>query len=271
MNWDGTIVGLIPAGGKGERIAPLPCSKELFPIGFQYIDGKTQPRTKVVCHYLMEMLQSAGITQTYIVLRKGKWDIPAYFGDGKMVKMCLAYLVIGESFGPPFTLDQAFPFIRNKIIAFGFPDIIISADDVFRQLIERQTQTHADVVLALFPSHNPQIMDMVNVGSDGKVQELFVRSPPSSLTFTWLCGIWTPVFTRFMHDYLQEYRHEKMFQVEKVDQSEGEEITVGVILQAAIKKGLEVNGVMFPNGKYIDVGTPEALVKSVGAYGSYPS
>ena len=29
------IVGLIPAAGRGKRIAPLPCSKELYPIGFR--------------------------------------------------------------------------------------------------------------------------------------------------------------------------------------------------------------------------------------------
>ena len=28
------IVGVIPAAGRGKRIAPLPCSKELYPVGF---------------------------------------------------------------------------------------------------------------------------------------------------------------------------------------------------------------------------------------------
>jgi hypothetical protein len=28
------VVGLVPAGGLGTRTSPLPCSKELYPIGF---------------------------------------------------------------------------------------------------------------------------------------------------------------------------------------------------------------------------------------------
>ena len=88
---DRDIVGLVPAGGRAERIAPLPCSKELFPIGFQMMKGNAQSRPKVVCQYLLEKFQLAGITQAYLVLRKGKWDIPAYFGHGELVNMHLGY------------------------------------------------------------------------------------------------------------------------------------------------------------------------------------
>jgi len=28
------VVGIIPASGRATRIAPLPCSKELYPVGF---------------------------------------------------------------------------------------------------------------------------------------------------------------------------------------------------------------------------------------------
>src|SRR5680860_849859 len=103
------VVGLVPAGGQAERIAPLPCSKELFPLGFQFMEGSSQPRPKVVCHYLLEKFQLAGIAKTYIVLRKGKWDIPVSYTHGEFVHMHLGYLIMGESFGPPFTLDQAYP------------------------------------------------------------------------------------------------------------------------------------------------------------------
>ena len=157
------FVGLIPAGGRAERIAPLPCSKELFPIGFQMMKGSSQPRPKVVCHYLLEKFQLAGIAEAYIVLRNGKWDIPAYFGNGELVNMHLGYLIMGESFGPPFTLDQAYPFVRDKIVAFGFPDIMISSEDVFKPLLDQQATTQSDVVLAIFPAHNPHIMDMVEI------------------------------------------------------------------------------------------------------------
>jgi hypothetical protein len=39
------VVWLIPAGGKAERIAPLPGSKELLPIVFQKMPGSSQPHS----------------------------------------------------------------------------------------------------------------------------------------------------------------------------------------------------------------------------------
>jgi glucose-1-phosphate thymidylyltransferase len=121
----------VPAAGSGKRIAPLSCSKELFPIGFQRSEGNSEPRVKVVSHYVLEKMKIAGITTAYIVLREGKWDIPAYFGDGTKLDMHLAYVVISDSCGPPDTLDRAYPFVQNKLIAFGFPDILFGPDDVF--------------------------------------------------------------------------------------------------------------------------------------------
>src|SRR5262245_170131 len=88
------VIGLIPAGGQAKRIAPLPCSKELYPVGFRkhHADGSVRP--KVACHYLLEKMKLAGVNKTFIVLRSGKWDIPTYFGDGKLVEMDLAYLAV---------------------------------------------------------------------------------------------------------------------------------------------------------------------------------
>lgn len=266
-SFDREIVGLVPAGGKAERIAPLPCSKELLPIGFQMMNGMLHPRPKVVSHYLLEKFQLAGITKAYIVLRKGKWDIPAYFGDGEFLNMHLAYLIMGESFGPPFTLDQAYPFVRDKVVAFGFPDIIISSEDVFKLLLDQQVSTQADVVLAIFPAHNPQIMDMVEIDEIGKIHAMYLKPDKTDLHLCWLCGVWTPVFTQFMHEYLQEYRREHSLQIGKGIESDGGDLTVGAVIQAAIKKGLEVYGVTFLHGHYIDVGTPENLVKSIELYG----
>jgi glucose-1-phosphate thymidylyltransferase len=264
---DRDIVGLIPAGGRAERIAPLPCSKELFPIGFQIMKGSSQPRPKVVCHYLLEKFQLAGITQAYIVLRKGKWDIPAYFGHGELVNMHLGYLIIGESFGPPFTLDQAYPFVREKLVAFGFPDIMISSENVFTSLLDQQAATQGDVVLAIFPAQNPHIMDMVEIDENGKIHAMFLKPSQTDLQLCWLCGVWTPVFTQFMHEHLQEYRKKNNPPFTNEGESKGEDLTVGEVLQAAIKRGLNVYGVAFPDGRYIDIGTPENLVQSIEMYG----
>ncbi|MEE8125214.1 MAG: hypothetical protein V3T42_05320 [Nitrospirales bacterium] len=261
------VVGLIPAAGQGKRIGPLPMSKELFPIGFQLIDSDQAVRSKVVSHYLLEKFQYAGILKTYIVIRKGKWDIPAYFGDGEFLNMHLSYLIMREPFGPPFSLDQAYPFVRNELVAFGFPDILFNPNDAFKQLLDYQKVSQSDVVLALLPAHDPQIMDMVDIDKNGKVRSMLLKPTNTDLCFAWLCGVWTPVFTHFMHDYLQTYLKENYPQNAKEDGSEQEDLTVGAVIQDAIKKGLKVHGIPFPDGKYIDIGTPEGLVKSVELFG----
>ncbi len=101
-----SAIGLIPAAGEGSRISPLPGSKELYPIGFRVAtDGSLRP--KVVCHYLLESMHIAGIRKAYLLLRSGKWDIPAYLGGGSLVDMNLGYLIVDSLFGVPYTLDRA--------------------------------------------------------------------------------------------------------------------------------------------------------------------
>jgi glucose-1-phosphate thymidylyltransferase len=41
------------------------------------------------------------------------------------------------------------------------------------------------------------------------------------------------------------------------------ELFVGDVIQAAIHDGLRVEAVLFPNGTYLDVGTPDDLVRAV--------
>ena len=149
------VIGLVPAGGLATRISPLPCSKELYPIGFRPVENGEGSRPKVVSQFLLEKMKFAGISKVYIVLRPGKWDIPAYFGDGSILNMHLAYLILGVPFGVPYTLDQAYPFVRHAMVAFGFPDILFESDDGFAKLIEHQLKNECGHYSRPFPSQPP--------------------------------------------------------------------------------------------------------------------
>ncbi len=177
------VIGLLPAGGQATRIAPLPCSKELYPIGYRSSEEDDGLSPKVVCHYLLEKMRLAGITNTYIVLRKGKWDIPAYLGDGKKLNMNFAYLMMRLPFGAPYTIDQAYPFVKDALVAFGFPDIIFKTEDAFVQLLERQTDTNADVILGVFPVDKPQKWDMVNICDDGRIKQILIKPIKTNLPY----------------------------------------------------------------------------------------
>jgi len=69
------------------------------------------PTPKVASHSLFAHMKEAGADALYVVLREGKWDIPAYWGDGRRVGVPFAYLMTHSSHGVPYTLDQAEPFV----------------------------------------------------------------------------------------------------------------------------------------------------------------
>ena len=255
------IIGVLPAGGRGARIEPLPCSKEIFPVGFRRADGADGVRPKVVSHYVLEKMRLAGIRKAYFILREGKWDIPNYFGDGTLVEMSLGYLMMRLPFGAPYTLDQAYSFVRDSVVAFGFPDILFDGDDAFVKLLDRQAATGADVVLGLFPVERPWTMDMVEIGTKGEIASIVIKPPVTNLSYGWIIAVWTPVFTQFLHEHLHSQQ-----QNEGASERSAEgrlELSVGHVLQAALRGGLRIQGVQFPQCSYIDIGTPDDLSKAV--------
>jgi glucose-1-phosphate thymidylyltransferase len=244
------IVGLVPAAGQATRISPLPCSKELYPIALRRSESGT--RAKVVSHYLFEHMRQAGIRKAYVILREGKWDIPAYFNDGTaLLDMQLAYLMMRHPFGSPFTLDQAYPFVREAIVALSFPDIVFWPADIFISVIARHARGDADVVLGLVPSDRPHTGDMIEIESTGRVRRFFIKQRETSLRSAWVAAVWTPTFTQFMHDYLDE--------AIRSGEATQRELYVGDVMQAAIDRGMHVDSVSFSDGGYVDIGSPEML------------
>jgi glucose-1-phosphate thymidylyltransferase len=244
-----TLVGLIPAAGRAERLGPLPCSKELLPIGFR--ETSRGPVPKVVGHYLLERFRAGGIRRIFMVLHESKRDIPRYFGTGEIADVNLAYLSIPGSHSVPETLDRAFPFVQDSIVALGFPDVIFQPVEAYARLVERQAATGADLVLGLFPAEQCQTTDMVEFAADGRVVRVEVRPERTSLRFNWLIAVWNPAFTRFLHERVGETSPEES------------EFQIGAVVQAAVAGGLHVEGVEFPEGSYRDIGTPAELAAAM--------
>jgi glucose-1-phosphate thymidylyltransferase len=256
------VIGLLPVAGQATRLAPLPCSKELYPIGFQSVEDDSL-RPKVVCHYLLEKMRLAGISKAYLVLRSGKWDIPAYLGDGRILNMNLGYLMMRLPFGVPYTLDQAYPFVQNALIALGFPDILFQPDDAFKRLLARLAVSNADVVLGAVPFEQPHRGGMVDFDTEGRVRLVLEKPHQSNLRYSWCTAVWTPVFTEFMHQYLAAIQADRLHSDFSKTLSQQREIPMGDVIQAAIENGLRVEAEVFADGGYLDIGTPEDLVRAV--------
>ena len=250
-----SIVGLVPAAGVGRRLAPLPCSKELYPVGFTTDNGTVGP-VKVASQYLLESMCEAGVETAYVVLREGKWDVPGYWGNGHRVGLSLAYTVMRRPYGVPFTLDDAYPFVRDRVVVMGFPDVLFEPADAFVHLLERQKTSQAALVLGLFPASRPEKVDMVRLDAQGRPREIVIKPAESNLTYTWVCAVWTPRFTEYLHEHVDraEAHHRG---------GDRRELHVGHVMQAALQDGLAVEAVPFPNGRTADIGTPNELLDTV--------
>lgn len=247
------IIGLIPAAGHATRMGLLPCSKELLPLPVVSGQNRSETGPKVIISYLLERQLFAGIRKVYIILRKGKWDIPGYLGDGSAFNMNLCYLMQRLPYGVPYTLDQAFAFVKESIVALGFPDIIYSPDDLYLKLLERLKQGDAEVVLGLFPADRPRNADGVEFDSDKIIRRVVPKPHKGKQPFVWAAAVWTPVFTHFMHDYLANL---------DPPSPEQSEIQIGHIIQNAIRQGQRVAGVHVSKYPPIDVGTPENFMSA---------
>lgn len=241
------VIGLVPAAGTGSRIGRLPCSKEVLPIGL------TDPESegpRVACEFLLGAMRDAGVDRAYLILRKGKWDIPGFLGDGHELGLSLGYLMMREPHGVPYTLNQAHSFVQEATVVLGFPDIVFEADvPVLPHVLDALDASGADIMLGLFPTDRPEKGEMVEVSADGQVENIVIKSSTTNLRRGWTVAAWTPVFTSYLHSHLRDEN--------PVDSEDLEEVQMGHVLQSALRADLDVRGVHIPGGRYIDIGTPD--------------
>ncbi len=252
------VIGLIPAAGKGTRIAPLPFSKELFPIGFwensYREDNKLLP--KAVSNYLIDQMINATVQNIVMVVSSGKMDLLEYYGSGKNFGISLSYVFDDNLRGMPHSMDLAWHWLQNRTVVFGMPDTIFTPSDVFTQLLARHREVDADVTLGIFETDHPQTLCVADLDEKGRVIYLEDKPKQTSLTAAWGCACWSPRFSDFMHHYLETC----------YDPDSTGEIVLADVFKAAMDEGMNVYGVHFGEGEYIDMGTPENLRTTVGRY-----
>jgi len=151
--------------------------------------------------------------------------------------------------------------VRDAHVAFGFPDILFDPDDAFVRLLERQAATHADVVLGVLALQSADVVDdRLVIGPDGRVQRIEVKSKQSDLPLTWVAAVWTPAFTEFMHARLAE----ALSAAERLPDGSRRlerEMIMGDVMAPAVESGLHVNTVFFQGARFLDIGTPEGLLR----------
>jgi glucose-1-phosphate thymidylyltransferase len=254
------IVGIVPAAGRATRLGPLPCSKELYPIGFTTGADDRGLRPKPVGQFLLEHFRRAGARRAFIVLRKGKWDIPEFFGDGASIGLAIAYLMMNLPHGVPYTVDQAHDFVREATVVFGFPDMLVEPENAYSLTVAHLKETRADVALGVFPTDQPHLGDPIEFDEHGRIRKILVKPMESDLRYTWALAAWEPSFTAFMHEFVAE--RERRAGTQRPPASE---LHMSHVIMAAMEAGLRVEALHLPDGRFLDIGVPKNLVEGLRA------
>lgn len=227
-----------------------------------------EAQASVLCENLIRYYRLAGIRNIHFVLRKGKWDIPEYLGDGSDYDVNISYLIASVPFGAPFTVDQAYSYVQDHYVAMGFPDIINTPADLFVHLKEKIIRSEADLVLGLCPIRQFNLWDMIDFDSD-RIKDILIKQDCPQLKYGWANAIWGPAFTEFSHQYLQNRlaHHDELI---ILPDGTRRELCMGDLMLAALKSGLVVDYVLFENGSSVDLGTPRNLSKYIAQVANQP-
>jgi glucose-1-phosphate thymidylyltransferase len=242
-------VALVPAAGRGTRLPDRQLSKELLAFGGAHGDGKP------VISHLLNCIGLAGIRDVNIVLRQGKWDIPGYLTGDDWKQLRFSYKITAGTSGVPETAALGIEGFEARKVFFGFPDILFEPKDAVARLIRRLGSPPAEVVLGLFPTENPNKMDMVEVDESGRVTAIEIKPASTRLNFTWILAVWTPRFSSYLNEIV---KHSPQRLRKLAEGSDGGHL--GHVFQLALTDGMAIESEIFAEGRTLDIGTPEDLV-----------
>lgn len=236
------MIGLIPAAGKGVRLG-LPYPKELYPV---IRDNHYKP----ISQFVIDNLTNAGLGHIVFVVNETKHQLMGYFGSGQRFGCNISYVVQeviegktkSTSPGLAHALDSAYHLTRGKTVFFGMADTLMQPTDVFARAYQ-SASLDDDAILALFTTARPEKFGMVKMDENNSVLEIVDKPQSTNLTEMWGCIIWRAKFTEYLHECVYEHGISDF----------------AVIMNTAIKDGMNFRGVHMTDGAYIDLGTYEEI------------
>lgn len=249
------LVGLLPAAGKGRRVAGLGWRKELYPLGWDEVllDGIECRRPRVVASYQADGLVDAGVDRIFVVVGESPELMQQLGGSHRGTPV--AYLYQRELRGGAFAIDLMRPWLPERhTVLFGFPDTIVEPSEAFSRLLAGHRAEGNDLTLGLFPTDRPSDFGMVELSG---AQPVRIVDKPKSSTLRWMYGLacWGSAVTSLQADFLAAAPANR-------------EAVPGDLFQAAIERRLRVGSVRFEEGRFLDIGTPPGLNRAVAEFGS---
>ena len=104
---------------------------------------------------------------------------------------------------------------------------------------------------------------MVDLNTDETICDIQIKPVQTNLKWTWIVAVWNFSFTQFMHDYVRHHLNTIATGNGGLTGYDHREIYLGDVIQEAIGSELKIDKVMFNQGTYIDIGSPEDMVTAI--------
>lgn len=241
-----SIIGYIPAGGKGKRMKPFKLSKELIPVDIPKEDGS---HVVLLIENAIQTLAYGGIKDIIFTVNNEKDALVKCTNNyyvGKM-KINSAYVYQDnkkKEYGLPYAIAGAAPFLKGRTVFMKFPDTIVYPYDCFKELYKFHMRKASDLTLGIFPTDHPERLGPVIVDIEGKVKRIEDKPKKPSIKNTWNIIIWEDNFLNLVIDTVENARR-----IGNID----EELILSDIFQRSIQKNLRVYGYTFENGFCYDI------------------
>jgi glucose-1-phosphate thymidylyltransferase len=233
------VVGIVPAAGRATRLPHRTGSKELIPIN-----------DRAIAEYLVDAMVAAGADQLVIVIAPDKQDIAAHFGTRTRHGVPITYLEQLRPTGMSDAIDLAYSYLHGRTVLMGMPDTIVDPPNSLALVRAAFEACHADIGLALAPTEEPERLGPVDVDRTGRVERILDKPAVAPHNTVWTVACWTARFTDYLHAHLAAGPRLQP------------EAPLGLIFQAALDDGFFAHALTFPDGRYIDAGTPAGLEKA---------
>jgi glucose-1-phosphate thymidylyltransferase len=241
---------IIPAAGAGTRLSHAGFSKELLPVRFCCVKDEVKPVLAI--EHSLFALAEANLTVGSIITSPNKLEMLRYVGDGSRYGLSVVYAVQSVPTGLPAAINGLIDWIGENSVCMVLPDTIFEPLNSVEIVCRHLRDTESDVVLGVFPTDEPERLGPVKVATDGAVLMIQDKPAVSCANNTWGIAAWGPRFTTLV----------RVIHRESLTLS-SKELPLGYIFDRALNLGMKVHAVSFADGYFLDIGTPQGLMKSL--------
>ena len=240
------FVGILPAAGQGSRLKPFQRAKELLPVAFVRQKDAEGFQPVLAMEYSLMAFKQAGISEAFLLINQYKHEIFRLFGDGRDRDVRLAYVCQEEPAGLARAVAELVFWTRDAHVALALPDTVFKPLDALALLKREILEKDLDLVLGVFPTSEPQNLSPVQLDDTGCVLGVFEKPNRPVAANTWGLAVWSPRFSRLLGPFLKSV-------------PAGAQPSISHAFDFALKRNLRVSAIPFPEGAYVDMGTPNGL------------